>query len=489
MDVADRIRRSFRDHGERPAIAFREHWVSWGEVGGFADRLEALLADAGVAPGARIGLVARNRGSHAAAMLALLAQRRSVSLIHPFLPAAMLAEEVERLGAAALIADAEDWPAIALGCGKAGSAGIALRERPFLPMAVPGLERATIADATEGGGLIEILSSGTTGPPKRLPLPLHVLQRAVDSAPAGEGQSGPPPQINVWPLSGVGGLSLLAASGAQAAPLVLIEKFSAEALADAVRRHRPPMLGLPPAAIRMTLDAAVPREHLASVTAIYGGSATLDPDIQDRFERHYGIPIYWGLGASEFCGTIVRWTPAMRRAVGDAKRGSVGLPMEGVALRVVDPDDGSLVEDGREGLMQVHCPVIHPHWVSTTDLIRIDGDGYVYHLGRHDGAIVRGGFKIMPERVADALRDHEAVRDAAVVGLPDERLEMVPAAMVELHGGARTDEAGLLAHLRERLPSTHIPVRIAIVDELPRTPSLKVSLAAVRAAMEGKPAN
>nr|WP_047166032.1 fatty acid--CoA ligase family protein [Sphingomonas sp. Y57] len=486
MDVADRIQRSFRELGDRPAIEFRGHWVSWAEVGRFAEQLETLLATAGIAPDARIGLVARNRASHAAAMLALLAARRSVSLIHPFLPAAALAAEVERLAAAALIADAEDWPPIAASCARIGSAGIALAEQPFLPAPVDGLERATIAPASHDG-VIEILSSGTTGPPKRLPLPLHVLQRAVDSAPEGEGIDGPPPQINVWPLSGVGGLSLLAASGAQGAPLVLIEKFTAEALADAVRRHRPPMLGLPPAAIRMTLDAGIPREHLASVTAIYGGSAPLDPDIQERFERHYGIPIHWGLGATEFCGTIVRWTPAMRHAVGDTKRGSVGLPMLGVELRVVDPDDGSPIEDGREGLMQVRCPAIRPGWVGTTDLIRIDADGYVYHLGRHDGAIMRGGFKIMPERVADTLREHRAVRDAAVVGLPDERLGAVPAAMVELHEGTGADEAALLAHLRERLPATHIPVRIAVADELPRTPSLKVSLAAVRAAMEENP--
>ncbi|WP_347269917.1 class I adenylate-forming enzyme family protein [Rhizorhabdus histidinilytica] len=484
MDVADRIRRSFRELGERTAIEFRGRWISWREVGRFADRLDTLLAAAGVAPGARIGLVARNRASHAAAMLALLAARRSISLVHPFLPAAALSAEIERLGAAALIADAEDWPPIAASCARIGCAGIALAEEPFLPAPVDGLERATIAGAADDG-VIEILSSGTTGPPKRLPLPLHVLQRAVDSAPEGEGVGGPPPQINVWPLSGVGGLSLLAASGAQGAALVLIEKFSAEALADAVRRHRPPMLGLPPAAIRMTLDADIPRAHLASVTAIYGGSAPLDPDIQERFERHYGIPIHWGLGATEFCGTIVRWTPEMRRAVGDAKRGSVGLPMPGVELRVIDPDDGSPVEDGREGLMQVRCPAIRPDWVATTDLIRIDADGYVYHLGRHDGAIMRGGFKIMPERVADALREHRAVRDAAVIGLPDARLGAIPAAMVELHDGAEADEAALLAHLRERLPSTHIPVRIAVTDELPRTPSLKVSLAAVRAAMVG----
>ncbi|MFD2499749.1 fatty acid--CoA ligase family protein [Rhizorhabdus histidinilytica] len=251
-----------------------------------------------------------------------------------------------------------------------------------------------------------------------------------------------------------------------------------------MRRHRPPMLGLPPAAIRMTLDADIPRapgERHRDLRRI--GTARSRHSGAVRAPLRHPDPL--GAGRNRILRHDRPLDPEMRRAVGDAKRGSVGLPMPGVELRVIDPDDGSPVEDGREGLMQVRCPAIRPDWVATTDLIRIDADGYVYHLGRHDGAIMRGGFKIMPERVADALREHRAVRDAAVVGLPDARLGAVPAAMVELHGGADADEAVLLAHLRERLPSTHIPVRIAVADELPRTPSLKVSLAAVRAAMIG----
>jgi acyl-coenzyme A synthetase/AMP-(fatty) acid ligase len=170
----------------------------------------------------------------------------------------------------------------------------------------------------------------------------------------------------------------------------------------------------------------------------------------------------------------------MRREVGNSKRGSVGKAMPGISLRVVDPESGALVEDGRAGLMEVLCPAVRPDWVQTTDLISIDADGYVFHHGRHDGAIVRGGFKILPETVTAALRMHPAVLEAAVVGLPDARLGAAPAAMVELRRGGTTDEAALKAHLRDLLPATHIPVRIAVVDALPRTTSLKVSLAEVR---------
>jgi acyl-coenzyme A synthetase/AMP-(fatty) acid ligase len=187
------------------------------------------------------------------------------------------------------------------------------------------------------------------------------------------------------------------------------------------------------------------------------------------------------MGATEFCGTIIRWTPQMREAMGHAKRGSTGLPMPGVDIRAVDPESGAEVPPGAEGLLEVHCPSVRPDWVRTTDLVMIDEDGYVFHRGRHDGAIVRGGFKILPERVVDVLRQHPSVVDASVVGIPDARLGAVPVAAVELsQGAAGVDEQALLAHLRAELPPTHVPAQIRIVDALPRTPSLKVSLTDVK---------
>jgi long-chain acyl-CoA synthetase len=130
--------------------------------------------------------------------------------------------------------------------------------------------------------------------------------------------------------------------------------------------------------------------------------------------------------------------------------------------------------------MEVLCPAVQPDWVRTTDLISIDPDGFVWHRGRFDNAIVRGGFKILPESIVAALRKHPGVTDAAVVGLPDPRLGAAPAAMVEARPGWTLGEDELKTHLRDHLPSTHIPVRIAIVDELPRNTALKVSLAEVK---------
>jgi acyl-coenzyme A synthetase/AMP-(fatty) acid ligase len=231
----------------------------------------------------------------------------------------------------------------------------------------------------------------------------------------------------------------------------------------------------------MILEAKVPREDLDSVIGIFGGGGALTPEVQEQFEAAYDIPIHWGYGATEFGGTLVRWTPDMREPWGKLKRGSIGKAMPGTDLRVVDPETGAVLPPGQPGLLEARVPLMSPDFIRTTDLVTIDEDGFVFHHARADGAISRGGFKVLPETVAEALRSHPAVSDAAVVGLPDDRLGEVPAAAVELNAGANApSEEQLLAHLRARLTAMQIPVRVLIAEMLPRTPSMKISLAEVR---------
>lgn len=478
-DVIEQLRANLRDHASERGIEFEGRWISWGDVARYGEAVVAQLDAAGCPPSAKVGIIIRNRLAHAAAVVGLLAHRRSISFVYPFLPATAIADNIDSLGAAAILADEQDWPNFRKAAEQAGCAGIALAGIETEPRLVEALEKCTrtsFDDALPDGG-IEVLSSGTTGTPKRIPMPLKLLERAVMSAPGAESGKAPPVQINIWPLGGVGGVCLLTGAAVNNTSLVLMERFTVDGLVDALRRHRPDTLGLNPTAIAMIMDANLSPEDMESVKSVSGGSAYLDPDLQDRFEKRYNLPILWGMGATEFCGTIVRWTPQMRAEKGDSKRGSTGLPMPGVEIRAIDPESGAEVPRGAEGLLEVHCPSVRPDWVRTTDLVMIDEDGYVFHRGRFDGAIVRGGFKILPERLVDVLRQHPAVVDASVVGIPDARLGAVPVAAVELSQSAgAVDEQALLAHLRAELPPTHVPVEIRIVDALPRTPSLKVSL-------------
>jgi long-chain acyl-CoA synthetase len=115
----------------------------------------------------------------------------------------------------------------------------------------------------------------------------------------------------------------------------------------------------------------------------------------------------------------------------------------------------------------------------------IDADGFMYHRGRADGAIMRGGFKILPESIERVLLLHEAISAVAVLGLPDRRLGQVPAAAIQLKPGVeRPEVADLEAHVRRHVYATHVPAAWRIVEELPRTPSLKIDRPAVRRLFE-----
>ena len=214
-----------------------------------------------------------------------------------------------------------------------------------------------------------------------------------------------------------------------------------------------------------------------------GGSGPRDREFAHRFKQRYGVPILDAYGATEFAGGVAGWTWPDWQRHGQHKRGSVGKANQGVQLRIVDESSGADLPAGKVGLLEVRARQLgHDDWVRTTDLAELDADGFLYIRGRSDDAIIRGGFKVLPAEVAEQLKRHPAVFDACVVGLPDERLGAVPAAAVELRSGvAAPTEAELLAMLRAELVSYQIPVRIAIVEALPRTPSMKISQPEVKA--------
>lgn len=266
---------------------------------------------------------------------------------------------------------------------------------------------------------------------------------------------------------------------------MLVERFSVGVWRTYLRRHRPERASLPPAGFRMVLDAGVPREELAGVQSIATGAAPLDPDVHRAFEATYGIPILLSYGATEFGGPVTSMTPELHTQWGDRKLGSAGRPIAGAQLRVVDPMTGALLSAGEEGLLEVIAPRMGPDWIRTSDLAVVDADGFLFHRGRADGAIMRGGFKLLPETIERALLSHPSVAGAAVVGLQDARLGQVPVAAVQLRAGVTQPTiAELELHLRERVYATHIPVAWRFVGELPRTASFKIDGAAIRGLFE-----
>ena len=254
---------------------------------------------------------------------------------------------------------------------------------------------------------------------------------------------------------------------------------------NAVKTHGIKRSGVQPAVIRMLLDADVPKEDLASLDFLISASGPLDPETRDEFEARYRIPVKLAYGATEFAGSLCAWTPEMDREFGAAKRNSVGRALPDTALRIVDQDTGAELPTGERGLLEAKITSMDDDWIRTTDVASIDEDGFVTLHGRADGAINRGGFKILPETVRGVLISHPAVRDACVVGVPDARLGQVPFAAIEaVPGEPVPSEDELKDLIRQSLPVYNVPVAFAVVDELPRNPALKVSLPAVAALYE-----
>jgi acyl-coenzyme A synthetase/AMP-(fatty) acid ligase len=207
----------------------------------------------------------------------------------------------------------------------------------------------------------------------------------------------------------------------------------------------------------------------------------LPVELHKAFEDRYGIPILLSYGATEFGGVVVQMTEDMAREWGRAKLGSTGRAIGEAQVRVVDPDTGEVLRAEAAGLLEVLVPSLSPEWRRTTDMAKIDQDDFVYILGRADGAIMRGGFKILPEAIEGPLAQHPALADVAVLGIPDRRLGQVPAALMVLAEGA--DEPGadeLERFLREHVPATHIPVVWRFVDAIPRTSSVKIARAELK---------
>lgn len=478
-------------YGADRCIEFEGRWHSGDEVTAYGLALAQALRDAGVADDAPVGLVVRNRLAHAAAIIGFLAAGRAVSMIYSFQSPESIGRDIETLGLSAIVADVEDWTApVVAAARRAGSAGVAISGRQPNVAAVPGLERRAPQSThaqVEAGVALQILTSGTTGPPKRQSIKTSVLERTVFSVTSGEASSADaPPELAYWQFGGIGVCQLIAGvyNGRR---IAMLERFSVEGYVDLVKRHRIARSGVQPAVIRMLLDADVAKEDLASLDFLISASGPLDPETRDEFEAKYGIPIVLAYGATEFAGSLCAWTPEMQREFGSAKRDSVGRLLPDVQLRIVDPDSGAELPAGEQGLLEAKVAPIGPDWIRTTDIASVDADGFVTLHGRADGAINRGGFKVLPETVRRVLISHPAVRDACVVGVHDARLGEVPVAAIEVSPGLPVPSDDELADLvRGSLPVYNVPVAFAVVDELPRNPALKVSLPAVAALFESR---
>jgi long-chain acyl-CoA synthetase len=487
-----RLRRVLSAVPEATAVTFEDRSYPWAFLRRGVDDLDRLLAEAGAPDAHRIGLVLRNRPGHLAALVAVIATGREVVTLSPFHGDVALAEDITTLAPQVVVAGAEDWarPGVATAAAEVAALPLETGEEDRPLRARPADWTVAPRAAERGDVAVLMQTSGTTGRPKRVELTYRKLTAAFEASgtpvAATEVRLRRHPSILWTSLVHIGGLYFAIANVAAGLQTALLERFDVQKWAALVSRTRPRRVRLAPTALRMVLQSDLPADTFEGVEQVSSGTAPLPPDDADRFTARFGVPVLSVYGATEFAGAIAGWDLALYREWWAGKRGSVGRAFRSVELRIVDPATGEPVPAGAVGVLEAKgAQLPGDDWVRTTDLASLDEDGFLYIHGRADDAINRGGFKIVPSVIEDALRAHPAVRDASAVGIPDERLGQVPVAAVTIR-----DEVGcptpaeLQQWLAERLARYHLPTEIKVVGELPRTPSMKVSRPDVQAMFE-----
>lgn len=481
MDLASCIRNNILRGGDQPIVRGPDAWRDWDWINDVSNQILDVVNGRGAC-----ALVARNRPQHVAAFASGILGHHTTSMIYSAQSATGIARDIESMSMPVVLAAPEDWSDETLAAAqRCGSIAVALHDRDNSSACIEvrhhGETSSNRCDSVPNAAF-QLLSSGTTGSPKRITLGWQTLNAAVaDARSAYSGTANVSvPQIVSHPMGNVASIGYIAPPLVYNQQLVLLEKFDPLLWAAAVRDHRPVRGSVPPAGIRMLLEANISKQTLSSLKVIVVGGGKLDPELQEQFEETFDIPVMTAFGATEFGGVIANWTPDLYASWGKRKRGSAGRASQNVELRIVDASNGEPLAPGLSGLLEAKVARIGSEWIRTNDLATIDEDGFLFHHGRADLAINRGGFKVVPEKVDAAIQSHPSVLEAATVGIADDRLGEVPAAAVALAKGKSLSEEQLRLWLQQRLLAYEIPVQFQFVTEIPRNASMKISISDIK---------
>ena len=398
-----------------------------------------------------------------------------------------LAELLERLDAPVVLADADQVDRVK------GHAHAVVATDDFLAQAdtATPAERAYLDDDATA---VVLFTSGTTSKPKAVVLKhahltAYVLQ-TVELLAAGDDEAA----LVAVPPYHVAGVATVLSNTYAGRRVVHLPRFSPDGWLTTVREQ-----GITSALVVPTMLARVV-EHLDGVEAAtptlrslaYGGARVHPSTLERALTAMPTVGFVNAYGLTETSSTICVLGPDDHRAAlaSDdvavrARLGSAGLPVPGIEL-LVRKDDGTPAGANEAGELFVRGAQVSGEyvglgsaleaegWFPTKDRAWIDPDGFLFIEGRSDDTIIRGGENIAPAEIEDVLTAHDAVSDAAVVGLPDQEWGETIHAVVVLHQGAIADPQDLRAFCRERVRSSKTPDTIRIWDELPYTPTGKL---------------
>jgi long-chain acyl-CoA synthetase len=331
-------------------------------------------------------------------------------------------------------------------------------------------------------------TSGTTGKPKGAMLTHANLGRNAEVSVRTLIEIGPDDVVmGCLPLFHVFGLTCgLNGSVLSGATLTLIPRFEPRKALEVIQRDGVTVFqGVPTmySALLTVADQGSPEATRSLRTCVSGGAA-LPVQVLADFEKAFGCAVLEGYGLSESSPAAAFNHPHRERKVG-----SIGTPIEGVQMRVVDLD-GVEVPQGQPGEIQIRghnvmkgywnlpdatkATITPEGWLNTGDVGKVDEDGYFYIVDRTKDMIIRGGYNIYPREIEEVLYEHPAVAEAAVIGIPHDSLGEEVGAAVALKTDSTATPEELRDYVKERVAAYKYPRQIWLVDALPKGPTGKV---------------
>jgi long-chain acyl-CoA synthetase len=492
-------------HSATDAIRHYDERISWRELDVLSDAFAAALADLGFAPGERAALYLQNVPEFVIALLGVWKAGGVAVSVNPMNKARELDLVLRDSGATVLVCLPELYDEVARETVGGTDVRTVITTDDLARMLERFLGQAP-PPPRFGPDDVAVLTytSGTTGPAKgamnthgNLVFNAQTYRDWIGIGPL-DVILGVAPLFHITGLVGHVMLSLLTG-----APLVLMNRFDPQVTIDTIRAERATFtVGSITVFIALMNAANADKAALASLTKVYSGGAPIPPSTVVAFEAKFGQYIHNIYGLTETTSPS-HAVPLRAEAPVDKLTGalSVGVPVFNTVVRVVG-EDGQDLPPGEIGELVTSGPQVVPgYWnkpgetetalpggaLHTGDVGYMDEDGWFYLVDRKKDQINAGGYKIWPREVEDVLHEHPAVREAAVVGVPDEYRGETVKAYVSLRPGSEATPEELIEFCKERLAAYKYPRLVEVIDDIPKTVTGKLLRRELRERSESGP--
>jgi long-chain acyl-CoA synthetase len=476
---------SARERAQRTAIKLDDVEVSYQELDEGTARVAAMLKAKGVAPGDRVGIMLPNVPHFALAYYGVLRAGGVVVPMNVQLKGREVSFYLSDPDARLMLVWHEVAEAAELGASEIGTEVITVTPGEFEKLLAQGEADTELVERAGDDTAVILYTSGTTGKPKGAELTHdNMLKNArVSSALAESGEEDV--VLGALPLfHSFGQTCGLNATLSVGGCISMIPRFAPGKALEIIQRDRVTVFqGVPTMFTAMLHHDGREDIDTSSLRLCMSGGSAMPVEVMHGFEKAFDCKVLEGYGLSETSPVASFNHPDRER-----KPGSIGTPIDGVEIRVVD-EDGQEVDQGDVGELAIRGhnvmkrywkrpeateEAIVDGWFHTGDLGKVDEDGYFFIVDRKKEMIIRGGYNVYPREIEEVFYEHPAVLEVAVVGIPDEKMGEEVGAAVVLKDGQQVDEAELKAYIKQEVAGYKYPRRIWFVDELPKTTTGKI---------------